>query len=156
MDLGLELRKAGLRATVIRLLVLELFHARPDRGLTADDIYRTLLAQNQAQPLPSIYRALPQLEKAGLLRRSELAEQRGVYRLDGKDRPHDQLICTDCGRSEPLADAEIEGRLEAVARQRGFRAGTHVLALHAACAKPRCEHRPAQPAAQVLNLRQRA
>jgi Fur family ferric uptake transcriptional regulator len=147
VDHGLELQKAGLRSTLARVRLLELFHARPEQGFSAEARYRALLAAGHPLPLPSIYRTLPQLEKAGLLRRGELAEQRGVFLLEDGGATHDQLICTDCGRAERIADPEIDGRLRALATQRGFRAGKHVLALHAACARPRCEHRPARNSA---------
>ncbi len=141
-----DLRDSGLKATLPRLRILELFQTRPERHFAAEDIYRLLLDSRSDVGLATVYRVLSQLETAGLLRRSSFIRDKAVYELNDNQH-HDHLICTDCGRVEEFHDDQIEQRQESIAQERGFRLQEHALALYAACTKPHCEHRPAGRAA---------
>ena len=135
-----NLRSTGLKATIPRLKILELFDKSPVRHLTADDVYQMLLSENIDIGLATVYRALTQFEQAGLLDRSHFESGKAVY--EKKDGPHhDHLVCIQCGHVEEFYDEEIERRQKKIAKERGFVIHEHALYLYAECTKPNCPHR---------------
>lgn len=136
-----ELRSTGLKVTVPRLKVLEIFQKAEQRHLTAEDVYRLLLAEDSDVGLATVYRVLAQFEQAGLLTRSYFEPSKAVYELSDEDH-HDHLICLDCGRVEEFFDTRIEEHKGAVSRSRGFEVEEHVLTLYAHCIKKDCPYSP--------------
>ena len=136
-----ELRDQGLKVTVPRLKVLDLFQHSPERHLTAEDVYRKLLEVHADIGLATVYRVLTQFEQAGLLMRHHFEGGKAVYELN-EGTHHDHLVCQQCGRVEEFYDAEIEKRQAKVAKERGFTIREHQLHIYADCVKPRCPHRP--------------
>ena len=110
------------------------------RHLTAEDVYRKLLAEGPDIGLATVYRVLTQFEQAGLLVRHHFDSGKAVFELN-EGHHHDHLVCLKCGRVEEFYDAAIEKRQNAVARERGFEIAEHALYLYADCVKPRCPHR---------------
>ncbi len=136
-----DLRNAGLKATLPRLKIINVFEQSRQRHLTAEDVYRQLLADGLDVGLATVYRVLTQFEQAGLLVRHHFETGKAVFELN-EGKHHDHLVCLQCGRVEEFYDAEIEKRQQAVAQQRGFRLQDHTLALYAACTKTDCSYRP--------------
>ena len=136
-----ELRDQGLKVTVPRLKVLDLFQHSPERHLTAEDVYRKLLDEHSDIGLATVYRVLTQFEQAGLLMRHHFEGGKAVYELN-RGTHHDHLVCQQCGRVEEFYDAEIEKRQTRVAKERGFAIREHQLHIYADCIKPKCPHRP--------------
>jgi len=136
-----ELRDQGLKVTIPRLKVLDLFQHSPDRHLTAEDVYRKLLEEHSDIGLATVYRVLTQFEQAGLLMRHHFEGGKAVYELN-QGTHHDHLVCQQCGRVEEFYDAEIEKRQTRVAKDRGFAIREHQLHIYADCIKPKCPHRP--------------
>jgi Fur family ferric uptake transcriptional regulator len=137
-----DLKTIGLKATLPRLRVLELFQSGPTRHMTAEDVYRTLLSQHIDIGLATVYRVLTQFEQAGILKRSHFESERAVFELNEGEH-HDHLICLDCGRVEEFYDAEIEKLQEKVALRQGFKLSDHTMSLYAHCQKPQCPHKSA-------------
>ena len=135
-----ELKSMGLKATLPRLRILEIFQAGRHRHMSAEDVYRELLAERRDIGLATVYRVLTQFEQAGILKRSHFESGKSVYELD-EGQHHDHLVCLQCGRVEEFFDPEIERRQQAVAEARGFALQDHALALYANCLKPACPHR---------------
>ena len=135
-----ELKSTGLKATLPRLKILEIFQTGRQRHMTAEDVFRVLLADHADIGLATVYRVLTQFEQAGLLVRSNFESGKAVFELN-EGQHHDHLVCLDCGRVEEFYDAEIEQRQHAVAEQRGFKLQEHALSLYAHCTKPDCAHR---------------
>jgi Fur family transcriptional regulator, ferric uptake regulator len=135
-----ELKGTGLKVTMPRLKVLDLFQHSTDRHLTAEDVYRKLLEVHSDVGLATVYRVLTQFEQAGLLVRHHFEGGKAVYELN-EGGHHDHLVCLQCGRVEEFYDAEIEQRQGEVARQRGFELHGHSLALYADCVKRDCKYR---------------
>ena len=136
-----NLKSSGLKATVPRLKILEVFERTALRHMTAEDVYKALLAEDADVGLATVYRVLMQFEQAGLLTRSHFESGKSVFELN-EGQHHDHLVCLTCGRVEEFYDPEIEARQRAVAELRGFTLHDHSLALYAACAKADCVHRP--------------
>ncbi|ELX08005.1 ferric uptake regulation protein Fur [Janthinobacterium sp. HH01] len=132
MDIPQELRKLGLKATLPRLRILQLFQESKSKHLNADDVYRLLHAENIDMGLATVYRVLMQFADAGILIRRHFESVASVFELN-EGGHHDHLICTNCGRMEEFLDAEIEQRQEAVARERNFVLHEHSLSLYGFC-----------------------
>lgn len=139
-----ELKSSGLKATLPRLKILEVFQRAAAGGLrhlSAEDVHNSLLGEGLDVGLATVYRVLTQFEQAGLLSRSHFEAGRAVFELD-EGAHHDHLVCMTCGRVEEFVDAEIERRQQKIAADRGFRLHDHALALYGECTKPQCPHRP--------------
>lgn len=124
-----DLKNIGLKATLPRLKILEIFQQSPVRHLTAEDVYRNLLHEELDIGLATVYRVLTQFEQAGLLSRSNFESGKAVFELN-EGSHHDHLVCLDCGRVEEFFDAEIETRQQAIAKERGFKLQEHSLAMY--------------------------
>lgn len=135
-----ELKSTGLKATVPRLKIMELFQKGEQRHMGAEDIFRLLLDERSDIGLATVYRVLTQFEQAGLLSRSSFENGKAVYELNHGEH-HDHLVCLDCGKVEEFYDAEIEKRQHEIARTMGFTIADHALSLYAQCTKKDCPHR---------------
>jgi Fur family ferric uptake transcriptional regulator len=135
-----DLRNIGLKATLPRLKVLDLFQHSPQRHLSAEDVYKMLLGENADIGLATVYRVLTQFEQAGLLVRHHFESGKAVFELN-EGTHHDHLVCLQCGRVEEFLDAEIERRQARIAKDRGFNIHDHSLYLYADCLKPNCPHK---------------
>jgi Fur family ferric uptake transcriptional regulator len=136
-----ELKSTGLKATLPRLKILEIFQKGTQRHMTAEDVFRVLLEDRSDVGLATVYRVLTQFEQAGILSRSHFESGKAVYEIN-EGQHHDHLVCLDCGRVEEFYDAEIEKRQHAVAKTKGFAIADHALSLYAHCTKDRCPNRP--------------
>jgi Fur family transcriptional regulator, ferric uptake regulator len=135
-----NLKNMGLKATFPRLKILELFEKSQVRHLTAEDVYRLLMAENIDIGMATVYRALTQFEQAGLLERHHFESGKAVFEINAGQH-HDHLVCVNCGRVEEFFDPEIESRQNRIAQERGFAIQEHALYLYAECHKPECPHR---------------
>ncbi|MFM8636366.1 MAG: ferric iron uptake transcriptional regulator [Betaproteobacteria bacterium] len=135
------LKSSGLKATVPRIKILEVFQKTALRHMTAEDVYRALLAEDADIGLATVYRVLMQFEQAGLLTRSNFESGKSVFELN-QGQHHDHLVCLSCGRVEEFYDPAIEARQRAIAQERGFELADHSLSLYAECLKRDCPHRP--------------
>ncbi len=136
-----ELKSTGLKATLPRLKILDVFQRGAQRHMTAEDVFRVLLVDRSDIGLATVYRVLTQFEQAGILLRSHFESGKAVYELN-EGTHHDHLVCLDCGRVEEFYDAEIENRQNAVAESKGFAIADHALSLYAHCTKAQCPNRP--------------
>lgn len=139
-----DLKSIGLKATLPRLKVLDLFHKLGQEGaprhITAEDVYRHLLADDMDIGLATVYRVLTQFEQAGLLQRHHFESGKATFELN-EGTHHDHLVCLQCGRVEEFFDPEIEKRQNEIVRQRGFKLREHALYLYVECTKADCLHR---------------
>ena len=135
-----ELRTVGLKATLPRMKILEIFQGGSQRHMSAEDIYRVLLAERVDIGLATVYRVLMQFEQAGVLKRSNFESGKAVFELNAGEH-HDHLVCLTCGRVEEFFDAEIEKRQHKIAKEKGFTLEDHSLALYGVCTKVNCEHK---------------
>jgi Fur family transcriptional regulator, ferric uptake regulator len=129
-----ELKSMGLKATLPRMTVLEIFQRSATRHLSAEDVYKVLLNDKHDIGLATVYRVLTQFEQAGLLKRNHFESGKSVFELD-EGSHHDHIVCMNCGRVEEFFDAEIERRQEKVAKERGFQIQDHSLSIYASACK---------------------
>lgn len=139
-----DLRTIGLKATLPRLKILEIFQRNAQEGrarhMSAEDVYKALLAERLDVGLATVYRVLTQFEQAGLLSRSNFEAGHSVFELN-EGTHHDHLVCLDCGRVEEFVDAEIEKRQHKIAEGLGFQLQEHALSLYGVCTKQDCPYR---------------
>lgn len=135
-----DLKNAGLKATTPRLKILNLFETSDVRHLTAEDVYKILLADNEDVGLATVYRVLTQFEQAGLLIRHHFEGDKAVFELN-QGKHHDHLVCLQCGKVEEFYDPDIEKRQDKVAKDRGFVVREHSLYLFADCTKQDCPNK---------------
>ena len=110
-----SLKTKGLKATLPRLRILELFEKSDVRHLAAEDVYRLLLKDGTDTGLATVYRVLTQFEQAGLLVRHHFESDKAVFELN-QGGHHDHLVCMQCGRVEEFYDEAIEKRQNAIAK----------------------------------------
>ncbi|MDB5776486.1 MAG: ferric iron uptake transcriptional regulator [Herbaspirillum sp.] len=127
-----ELKASGLKATLPRLKILEIFQNSEVRHLSAEDVYKILIADNMDVGLATVYRVLMQFEQAGLLHRNHFETGKAVFELN-EGTHHDHLVCLGCGKVEEFFDSEIEERQKKIAQERGFTIVEHALALYGHC-----------------------
>ena len=142
MSTAQSLKEIGLKATLPRRRILELFETSKVRHLSAEDVYKALMAEGMDVGLATVYRVLTQFEQAGLLARQYFETGKAVFELN-QGGHHDHLVCLQCGRVEEFYDSEIEKRQTEVARGRGFELRGHSLAMYADCEKQDCPYRNA-------------
>lgn len=139
---GQELKSAGLKATGPRIKILEIFQNAKNNGgeghLSAEDVYKILVAENLDVGLATVYRVLTQFEQAGILVRHHFATDRATYEID-RGSHHDHIVCTRCGKVEEFVDKEIEKRQKQMAENLGFELEGHSLALYGVCAECRAK-----------------
>jgi Fur family transcriptional regulator, ferric uptake regulator len=135
-----ELKSSGLKATLPRIKVLEVFQSSSQRHLSAEDVYKVLLNDGADVGLATVYRVLMQFEQAGILSRNHFESGKAIFELN-EGHHHDHLVCLDCGHVEEFYDADIEARQRAVATARGFELQDHALSLYASCTRKDCPNR---------------
>ena len=128
-----DLKNIGLKATLPRLKILEIFQRSAVRHLTAEDVYRNLLTEELDIGLATVYRVLTQFEEAGLVVRHHFEGGQSVFELDHGTH-HDHLVCVKCGRVEEFLDNIIENRQREIAKQAGFTITDHSLNIYGVCA----------------------
>ncbi|WP_053842819.1 ferric iron uptake transcriptional regulator [Paracidovorax avenae] len=128
-----ELKSTGLKATLPRLKILEIFQKGAQRHMTAEDVFRVLLDERSDIGQATVYRVLTQFEQAGILIRSNFESGKAVYELN-EGQHHDHFICMVCGKVEEFFDPEIEKRQQLVAKAKGWVVQDHSMALYGQCA----------------------
>tara|TARA_S200000501_G_scaffold371832_1_gene415688 strand:- start:2034 stop:2471 length:438 start_codon:yes stop_codon:yes gene_type:complete len=129
-----ELKSSGLKATLPRLKILEIFQNSSKRHLSAEEVYKILLSENLDVGLATVYRVLTQFEQAGLFKRNHFESGKAVFELN-QGSHHDHLVCLDCGRVDEFFDEQIEDRQQIVANERGFNLTDHSLSLYGVCSE---------------------
>lgn len=129
MEQRQELRNAGLKVTLPRLKILEIFETADQRHMSAEDIYRVLLDSGEDIGLATVYRVLTQFESAGLVTRHNFEGGHSVFELDDGEH-HDHMVCVDSGEVIEFSNDEIERLQEEIAESHGFELLDHNLVLY--------------------------
>jgi Fur family ferric uptake transcriptional regulator len=129
-----ELKSTGLKATIPRLKILEVFQRGTQRHMTAEDVFRVLLQERSDVGLATVYRVLTQFEQASILSRSNFESGKAVYELN-EGQHHDHFVCTQCGTVEEFFDDKIENLQKAIAKSKGWLLQEHAMSLYGLCAQ---------------------
>jgi Fur family ferric uptake transcriptional regulator len=135
-----DIRQAGLKVTFPRVKILEILEKSELRHLSAEDVYKILLENDEEIGLATVYRVLTQFESAGLVQRHNFEGGHSVFELD-RGGHHDHVVCIDCGHVEEFIDNTIEKCQHSVAKKLGFELADHSMVLYGRCLKTKCEFR---------------
>lgn len=133
---NIDLKKAGLKATLPRLKILELLENGDARHMSAEDVYKKLLELDEDVGLATVYRVLTQFESAGLVSRHHFDGGHSVFELN-QGAHHDHLVCDKCGKVEEFFEETIEKCQNKVAEKLGYKITDHSLYIYGVC--PQCQ-----------------
>ena len=124
-----NLREAGLKVTLPRIRILEIFEESDDRHLSADEVYKKLVEAGDEVGLATVYRVLTQFESAGILLKQNFENGHSVYELTPNDH-HDHMVCLKTGKVIEFTNEIIEEQQEKLAAESGYKIVDHKLVLY--------------------------
>ncbi|HVH33505.1 MAG TPA: ferric iron uptake transcriptional regulator [Tahibacter sp.] len=124
-----DLRKVGLKVTHPRVRILGILEDSDGKHLTAEDIYRELLAHEDDIGLATVYRVLTQFETAGLVLKHNFEGGQAVYELD-RGKHHDHMVDLETGKVIEFTSEEIERLQKEIADRHGYVIEEHSLVLY--------------------------
>ncbi len=130
--------KSNLRMTREREIVIRAIFDEKDH-FTVSKIARTLDENGRNIARSTVYRMLPHLLNAGLIRKApggDCSEEQIYEPVVGRPH-HDHLICDRCGEVIEFEDETIELLQEQVAKRYGYKLKKHHLELVGVC--PACQ-----------------
>src|SRR5690606_34911223 len=116
------LRQAGLKVTLSRVKILEvLMGTEPDkRPMTAEDVYKRLLENDESIGIGTIYRILAQLEEASLVVRHHFTSGQATFELC-QGRVHYHMVCEDSGKIIELTDTLLYQQKKREVEELGYK-----------------------------------
>ena len=127
-----DLKKAGLKATLPRLKILNFLESSNVRHMSAEDVYKAMLDSGEEVGLATVYRVLTQFEQAGLVTRHHFEGGHSVFELNEGEH-HDHILCIRCGKVGEFIDKVIEERQRKIAEEKGFAMTDHSLYIYGIC-----------------------
>jgi Fur family ferric uptake transcriptional regulator len=127
-----NLKKAGLKATLPRIKILQILEENPLRHMSAEDVYKVLLGTGEDVGLATVYRVLTQFETAGLVARHHFEGGQSVFEINQGEH-HDHILCVGCGKVDEFVDEVIEQRQRAIAKKAGYVMTDHSLYIYGMC-----------------------
>ena len=124
-----ELKKAGLKATLPRIRILEVLEGSSENHLSAEDIYKNLISNGEDVGLATVYRVLTQFESAGIVTRHNFESGHSVYEITPDDH-HDHMVCLETGDVIEFHDEIIEKQQEKIASEMGYEIVDHSMVLY--------------------------
>ncbi|MFZ2724921.1 MAG: ferric iron uptake transcriptional regulator [Methylococcaceae bacterium] len=132
-----DLRNVGLKVTLPRIKILQILENQShERHLTAEQVYKILINDDEDIGLATVYRVLTQFEAAGLVTRHHFEGGNSIFEL-AQNEHHDHILCIKCGRVDEFSDQQIETRQKAIANKLGYELTDHSLYLYGYC--PQCK-----------------
>ena len=124
-----ELKKAGLKATLPRIRILEVLERSVENHLSAEDIYKNLITNGEDVGLATVYRVLTQFESAGIVTRHNFESGHSVYEITPDDH-HDHMVCLETGDVIEFHNEIIEKQQEKIASEMGYEIVDHSMVLY--------------------------
>ena len=124
-----DLKKAGLKVTLPRLKVLEVMENANPHHMSAEDVYKTLMQQDDSVGLATVYRVLTQFESAGIVEKHNFDDGHSVYEL-ANEVHHDHMVDVESGAVTEFVNDKIEALQREIAAEHGFDLVDHELVLY--------------------------
>jgi Fur family ferric uptake transcriptional regulator len=124
-----DLKKAGLKATLPRIRILEIMEESRQKHMSAEDVYKSLLDAGEEVGLATVYRVLTQFEAAGLVKRHNFDSGHSVFEID-RGGHHDHMVCLKTGKVIEFQNEEIEKLQRRIADEHGYKLEDHSLVLY--------------------------
>tara|TARA_B100001996_G_scaffold379986_1_gene366635 strand:- start:462 stop:863 length:402 start_codon:yes stop_codon:yes gene_type:complete len=126
---AIDLKKAGLKATLPRIRILHILEESMGKHLSAEDVYKVLLDHGEEVGLATVYRVLTQFEAAGLVMRHNFDSGHSVFELNSGTH-HDHMVHLDTGEIIEFQNEEIEDIQKKIAKKHGYELVEHSLVLY--------------------------
>jgi len=123
-----EIRSAGLKVTHARKRILEVLETSRKSHLSADDINKILIKNNDEVGVATVYRVLNQFVDADICIKHNFDSGQAVFELTPAHH-HDHMVCVKTGKVVEFEDELIEKRQEKLAKENGYRIVDHSLVL---------------------------
>ena len=126
-----ELKKAGLKATLPRIKIMEVLEStaiQDEAHFSAEDIYKELITNGENIGLASVYRVLTQFEAAGMVKKHHFEGSHAVYEV--VEENHEHMVDVESGKVLEFQDSDLIERLNEIAREAGYQLVDHNLVLH--------------------------
>jgi Fur family ferric uptake transcriptional regulator len=124
-----QLKKAGLKVTLPRVKILQILENSEEPHMSAEDVYKALLENDEEVGLATVYRVLTQFEQAGLVVRHNFEGGHSVFEIE-RGEHHDHMVCLDSGKVIEFHNEEIEQLQKKIAEEHGYRLVDHSLVLY--------------------------
>ena len=124
-----DLKKAGLKATLPRIRILQILEDSDQKHMSAEDVYKALIDAGEEVGLATIYRVLTQFEAAGLVMRHNFDSGHSVFEVDEGEH-HDHMVCTETGEVIEFQNDQIEKLQHEIADKHGYDLVDHSLVLY--------------------------
>ena len=126
-----ELKKAGLKATLPRIKIMEVLEStaiQEEAHFSAEDIYKELLNRGENIGLASVYRVLTQFETAGIVKKHHFEGSHAVYEV--VEENHEHMVDVESGKVLEFQDNELIERLNSIAKDAGYQLVDHLSLIH--------------------------
>jgi Fur family transcriptional regulator, ferric uptake regulator len=128
------LSKKKLLLTSERSRLVDIVFAQK-RHFGIHDLYDICHAQKKKISLATIYRTLPLMEEAGMLRAVNLKSDNWLYENSYSKHHHEHMVCLGCDAIIEFENDEIEKLKEKICEQKGFHMVDHSLEIRGYCSK---------------------
>ncbi|WP_372881868.1 ferric iron uptake transcriptional regulator [Psychromonas sp.] len=135
------LKEAGLKITSPRVKILSLLQQPENQHISAEDLYKKLLEQEDEVGVATVYRVLNQFDDAGIVTRHHFEGGKSVFELANQHH-HDHLVCLTCGEVIEFNDNIIEQQQKLIAEKYGIKLTNHSLYLYGEPIDGKCNHKP--------------
>lgn len=133
------LKQNGLKVTTQRILILEALEKRPDKHLTAEEIYECVKSQNPDIGLATVYRTIQLLSELNLIDKLNLGDGYVRYEIghqgleEREHHHHHHLICLNCGNVFTVRDDLLETLEQRISEAMDFQVVDHEVKLYGYC-----------------------
>jgi Fur family ferric uptake transcriptional regulator len=128
-----ELTRQGYRMTPQRMMIVDAIE-HTENHISAEDIFRQVVAKYPNVNVSTVYRTLELLEKLGLVTKTEMGVGRIVYHPLEKGHHH-HLICRECGNVVDLDESALTPLKESLQQNYQFTADLRHLGIMGLCAE---------------------
>jgi Fur family transcriptional regulator, ferric uptake regulator len=139
------LDRAGYRLTGPRQALADLI-AEQNGHFTAAELVAAARSRRMGVGRATVFRTLEVLEGLGAIERLDLPTGEHAY-VGCEPVHHHHVVCSSCGRTSEISDADLLRVVRRVGRQTGYRIDDHRLELFGLC--PACQAGPTRTAART-------
>ncbi len=126
------LQSQGLKLTRSRETIMEAVFATHSH-FDVEELYLSLREEKKNVSRATIYRTLPYLLQAGLIRKSMCDDHKEEYEHIYGHPNHLHLVCIACGRIVEQSNEELDRVLERIAKHSGFTIKDYSLGVKGLC-----------------------
>lgn len=136
------LRENGLKVTSQRILILEALEKRPDKHLTAEEIYDLVQKKNSDIGLATVYRTIQLLSELNLIEKLTIGDGHVRYEIGKQEKGddvhhHHHLICISCDKILSFEGDLLEQLENTIENTMDFEVVDHEVKLYGYCTECR-------------------